>query len=271
MKELLKFLNEQNIERLDLEDIAWRMQQKEGFLKISKLLEKRHKYHHTLWMYALKHNETEAATEYLQHSPFAERCGLFIDTELLSLDPIARHNYQHLEYAPLVNARAHRVSKKNTILNHRLRNQYHHLLRYLSYKAELDAADRLAVTYYLGLQDRIEEALTWFASVKENELSSKIQYEYMKAYLGMYEAKLDQTREIATRHAKHPVPRWRNKFQNILNQLDGANQVANPEDRDQSQEQLAGTEPALEFSVEARGHFKYQNLRSCTLNFTHGH
>ena len=267
-EELITYLNENNLERLKLEDIAWRMQEKPAFTQLISLLNERHKYNHTLWMYALKHNVQDAAREYLQYAPYANKCGVYIDTPLLSIDPIDRHLYQHLEYAPLVNARAHRVGKEPTILNHRLRSQYQQLTRYLSYKAKLDDTDRLAVTYYLALQDRIEEALTWFASINSENVVTDIQFDYLKAFLGMYEGKVDQARAIATSYEKYPVPRWQNKFLNIISQIDGAKEAVDAENRDQSQEQLAASEPALEFEVEARKiQLKYQHLSEVQINF----
>ena len=46
--------------------------------------------------------------------------------------------YEHLEYKPLVNARAHRLGKRRQIVNDRCHEQYHRLLKVLSYRRELD-------------------------------------------------------------------------------------------------------------------------------------
>jgi len=42
----------------------------------------------------------------------------------LTVDPVARHQYEHLEYKPLVNARAHSLGQHRQIVNGRLNEQY---------------------------------------------------------------------------------------------------------------------------------------------------
>jgi hypothetical protein len=266
--DVLTFLGKENVERLPLAEIAWRMSDKAFFRKATDLLTARHKYDNTLWSYGIKHNERAVARTFLEHSNFAQRCGLYIDTPLLMINPIDRHTYQHMEYAPLVNPRAHPVGKAPTILNHPFREQYQRTMRVLSYKATLTPMDQLAVTYYLALQDRVTEALARFSQIKREDVHAQLQYDYIQAYLGMYEGKHDQARKIATTYKEHPVPRWRIKFTQLLAQLDGLDQVDNPDDREQIQAQLAASEPAIDFKVEARKIvFDYQNLEDCTVHF----
>ncbi|MFT5123948.1 MAG: hypothetical protein ACI97B_002583, partial [Verrucomicrobiales bacterium] len=267
-EQVLDYLNTHNIEATALDDIAWRMKDKAFFSRIIRLLDSRQMYHHTLYSFGLLHNDLPAARAWLQHSPIARQCGYAIDTALLTVDPVAQHVVQHLEYAPLVNPRVHPVSKTPTILNHRLREQYHTLCGVLSNRATLDNTDRLTVTYYLALQDRIEEALAWFARVDRTKITSQLQYDYLQAFLGMYEGNVEQARTIATRYTTYPVPRWRNKFLNILSQLDDAGVVIDPDDRDQKLAQQAASEPALDFQIEAgQIAIDYQQTTSAVLNF----
>ena len=56
----------------------------------------------------------------------------------------------------MVNARAHALGGERTILNDRFRGQYERLMNILAHRGTLAADERLAVTYYLMLQDRIE-------------------------------------------------------------------------------------------------------------------
>jgi hypothetical protein len=267
-KQVLAFLRENNVERLPLAEIAWRMKEKAFFTQAIQLLDQRHKYDNTLWSYGLLHDDIATGRTFLKHSRFAQQCGMYIHTELLDLDPIERYAYQHMEYAPLVNPRAHPVGKDPTILNHPFRAQYQRTMRVLAYKAKLTPMDRLAVTYYLALQDRVTEALDAFSRIERDDVHSQLQYDYMQAYLGMYENKHDQAREIATAYKEHPVPRWRNKFTRLLAQLDGNDQVVDPDDREQVQAQLAASEPAIDFKVEAREIvFDYQQVETCTVHF----
>jgi hypothetical protein len=271
-EEVLAFLDKANIHRLDLDEIAWRMRERDYFRKTLDLLEARHIYQDTLWSYGLLHNDPQAIGAFLRHSPFADACGLHLVSPLLVLDPVERLDYQHLEYLPLVNPRAHQVGARRTILNTRFREQYQRLMQVLRYKAALGDADELAVTYYLTLQDRIEEALAWFARVDRKAVPEQIQYDYLSAYLAFYQGDVDSARKIAKQHAKEGVSRWRDRFALILSQIDemggSAAAAVDKENRDQAQGALASTEPALELRVEAgRINLDYRNLKGCTLNF----
>ena len=271
-EDVLTFLQTANLHRLDLKEIAWRMKDRAYFKQATALLDSRRVYHDVLWSYGLQHNDPDTIRAYLAHTRFADRCGLWLVSPLLTLDPVDRLAYQHLEYAPLVNARVHPVGAKAKILNNRFREQYQRLLKVLSYKPALGSADLLAVTYYLALQDRVGEALDWFARVDRKVVPEPLQCDYLEAYLAIYRGDIDTARQIAKRHADQPVDRWRNRFAQVLAQLDeaagAAAAVSDQESRDQAQAALAAAAPALELQVEAgRIRFDYRNLKSCTLNF----
>ena len=143
--EVIAFLNTANIHRISLEEIAWRMKDQAFYKKATALLEARHVYRDVLWSYGLLHNDPATIRENLRHTPFADRCGLWLRSPLLTLEPVERLDYQHLEYAPLVNPRAHQVGKSRAILNTPFREQYQRFMRVLSYKPKPDASDALAV------------------------------------------------------------------------------------------------------------------------------
>jgi hypothetical protein len=180
--------------------------------------------------------------------------------------------YQHLEYKPLVNARAHSLGKRRQIVNNRFDQQYHQFLHLLSHRPRLSDDDRLAVTYYLLLQDRVEEATDMFADVNRGQIATKMQYDYCAAYLDFYGDDPEKARPIAAPYAQHPVDRWRNTFRTILNQLDeiggkGA-QVADADDQAQRQAQLAAHEPSIELTVSDKVvNLTWQNVESARLNF----
>lgn len=272
-EDVLAFLEQANILRLDLDEIAWRMKDKAFFLKATSLLEARHVYQDTLWSYGLLHNDPQTLRAWLEHSPFADRCGLHLVSPLLTLDPVERLDYQHLEYAPLVNPRAHPVGARRKILNASFRAHYQNLMAVLSQKAVLTDADELAVAYYLTVQDRVAEALDWHARVDRDAVPEHLQCDYLDVYLAFYRGDVTTARRIAAKHAEYPVDRWRNRFAQALAQLDEIEEgvaaaAADPENRDQAQGALAATEPALELHVEA-GQIRLdaRNLESCTLNF----
>lgn len=271
-EEVLAFLESANLHRIGLGEIAWRMKDAAYFKKVTALLEARHVYDQTLWSYGVRHNDPPTIREFLRHHAFADRCGLWLVSPLLTLDPVERFDYQHLEYAPLVNPRAHRVGAKRTILNASLRAQVQRLLTILCEKPKPSAEDALAVAYYLMEQDRIGEALAWFGRVDRKAVAEQLQCDYLEAYLDFYTGDVEAARAIALRHANEGVDRWRDRFAQVLGQLDevagkpGA--AADAEKRDQAQAALAASEPTLELQVEAgRVRLDARNLKACTVNF----
>ncbi|NQU24829.1 MAG: hypothetical protein HQ567_26400 [Candidatus Nealsonbacteria bacterium] len=272
-EQVLAYLDEHNLQRTNLEKIAFRMADKEFFQTVTERLATRHVYHNTLWSYAVKHDVVSAVREYLQHADgFVARCGAWLDSPLLDVDPVARKAYQHMEYSPLVNARAHQLGRQRQIVNERMAAQYHRLLGVLSYRPVLDDDDLMAVTYYMLLQDRIEEAIGFFARVNPKKLATRLQYDYFAAYLDFYTANHKLARKIAERYADHPVDRWRNAFAQITAQLDeidaGAAKVTDAEDRTQQQTKLAASQPSFDFKVESKEiAIAYQNLQQVRVNY----
>jgi hypothetical protein len=111
--QVLALLARENIHALDLEKIAFRMKDRAFFEAVLQLLRERHAYHATLWSYALFHNVPAAARQYLLHTEqIVAECGGPIRSPLLTVDPVARHQYEHLEYKPLANARAHSLGQR---------------------------------------------------------------------------------------------------------------------------------------------------------------
>ena len=272
-EQVLTYLDEHNLNRTNLERIAFRMQEKPFFEKTVELLSRRHHYQHTLWSYGIKHNVIPAITEYLLHADkFLNQCGSYLDSPLVRIDPIERRNYEHLEYRPLVNARAHPLGKRRQILNSRFHGQYHRLLNILSGRRTLDDDELMSVTYYLLLQDRVEEAILHFAQVNPTNLASQLQYDYLTAYLTFYSDDQQLARDMADKYADYPVERWRKAFSNIGTQLDeiaGSSFVAvDAEDRLQSQTKLASTHPNFEFTVEAKQvRVAFQNIERVRVNY----
>jgi hypothetical protein len=272
-EQVLAYLKEYNLLRVDLEKIAWRMGDAEFFKTIVGLLQDRHDYNDTLWSYGIKHDVPAIIREYLKHNDnFVSQTGLYLDSPLLVIDPVERKLYQHLEYAPLVNARAHRLGKGWQIANERFLQQYHRLMTVLSYRPTLDSEDMMSVTYYMLLQDRVEEAMGHFAKVDAKKLPEQIQYDYFTAYLDFYKDKPTVARAIADKYKDYAVDRWRNVFANVAAQLDElegkGGKVLDPENRDQTQGQLAAGSIGMDFTVEGRQvKLTYQNVKKVRVNY----
>jgi hypothetical protein len=269
--EVLQALRARNVHRLDLDRIAFRMRDPQFFDDCIALLRQLHRYSPTLWSYGIYHNRPDVISQYLPHTPFADRCGPVIASPLLTLDPVARHRYQHLEYKPLINARTHRIGGRDKILNDRLYDQYHRFLHQLSHLPTLDPEDRLAVVYYLLRQGRVETALKRFATVDPGRLQTRLQYDYLKVYLDFSTGQTGAAREVASQYEDYPVPSWQRRFKTALAQLDEIDgrpaQAAGTEFTGDHGE-LADTEPYLDFSVASRRiTLRYRNLTDCTVNY----
>ncbi len=272
--EALAYLNENNLRQTDLSKVAWRCRENEAFFKqVVALLDERHHYDPVVYSYALHHGVTEPLHDYLLHADgFLNECGDYLETSLVSIDPVEQRNYQHLEYNPLVNARTYALGGKRKILNDRFRQQYSQLMQIYSHRQKLGDAERMPLTVYLLLQDRVSEALGVFDQVDREALATSLQYDYLQAYLAFYSEEPSAARAIAERYVDHPVERWRTRFQEVLAQLDEiegkAPQVIDGDDRDQRQNQLAATDPSLTFKVEdGKLEVLYRNIEELTVNY----
>lgn len=272
-EEVLAFLNRENVRGLNLDRIAFRMKDRAFFEAAVKLLQDRHLFHPTLYSYGLLHADVPAARQFLQHQDgLVAECGGPLRSPLLDIDSVARHAYEHLEYRPVVNARAHSLGHRRQIVNDTLNEQYHKFLKTLTYSAEPGDADLLAVTYYLLLQDRVEEAVAAFARVNRDAVATKVQYDYCAAYLALSEGNTSRAGSIAGRYEAHPVDRWKNAFAAVRAQIDEiegrGQQVADKDDRAQQQGQLAGTGPGFELAVGPAGvNLTWQNLDAVRVNY----
>jgi hypothetical protein len=271
--EVLAYLDAHNLEKLDLELMAWRLRDRGFYDRALALLTRRHVYHATLWGYALLHGDEAGLRERLLHEDgFLRRLGPWFESRLVKVDPVARRWYEHREYAPLVNARAHTLGGKRKILNERFGTQWQQLMDLLGHKARPDDADWLAVTYYFLLQDRVDDALAAFAKVDAKKVETALQLDYARAYLALADGKPAAARDAALAYDDYPIDRWRDLFRTVLAQVEEVEgkhaAVVDPKDAAQRQGALAATEPALELSVENRAvTLGYQNVAACGVNY----
>ena len=254
--EVLAFLDAANIRTLDLDKVAWRVRRSPEFFRaLGARLAQRRVWHPVTYSSGFVHNDPAAIREFLRHHPSAlATLGPWLRSPLIDIDPVDHRMYEHLEYAPLVNARAHRLGAERTILNDRFREQYQGFLRVLAYQPHLDDAGRLALTGYLLLQDRVEEAVSMFAAVKREAVPTALQFDYTAAWLALAQGDAAAARTLAAARANEPVDHWREKFTRLLAQLDEiegkAPAVTTPDDRDQTQEALAAAQPRFDFKLD---------------------
>lgn len=258
LDEVVAFLSTHNLGRLELARVAWRLRDRTAFDRILGALAARHVHDGTLWAYALLHGDRARAAEWLAHQDdFLAAAGPELDGGLVPLEPIARGLYQHLEYAPLINARAHRLGQRRTVLNDGLALQWRAFLERVASRRAPAGADWLAAAHYLFTMDRPDDAARALSHAR-GETAAALQHAYLAAYDAAARGDVDTARAQAAPHAGHPVDRWRHRFAALLAMLDEvagkapAAEVGARDHRERTLDALAGRQPSLAAEVIGR-------------------
>jgi hypothetical protein len=237
-EQVLQFLKRANLQSIDLARIAFRMKDLKVFKQVTEYLAAEGRFEHTLWGYAALHNSLAQLQELLQQrNDLTARLGPVFKSKLVNLDPQQQLSYEHLDYKPLVVARAHQLGAKRTILNTGLVVQYHSLLDLLAHQPQPNNDQRLQLCYYMLLQNRLDEAIRWFDSVDASQLQTQLQYDYFAAYIGFYKGHYDQAESLALKYMAYPIPRWQQLFAQVSDQIAQRNSLL----QDQSIETTAAT------------------------------
>ncbi|MEI6212093.1 MAG: hypothetical protein WCR06_10775, partial [bacterium] len=271
-EQVLVFLDKHNIERLALQEIAFRMRDKTMFGKTLDLLRQRHEFDGTLWSYGFLHRDEPAMREYLRQSTLASACGPWLESDLLRVDAVERWTYEHREYWPLVNARTYQLGARRAIPNDGLLGQYRLYMDYLCYRPSFTSAEQLAVATYLLLQDRVDEATAWASRVKPADVETGMPLDYLNAYLAFSRGAPEEARKIAANYKEYPAARWRNLFANVVAQADeisgAGSKILDRDSREQTQDQLAATAPSLDLTLDgATLNVHYRNLAKCRVSY----
>ncbi len=229
-KQIGEFLAEANLRELDWMLIAHRMNDQDVYQTVIKILGDQKITIADLWAYGFKYRDEQAMRAFLSvREDLVARVGPVFSSPLLKVEPIQRHTYELLEYAPLVRGRIHRLGEENQILNPTFLVQYQSFVRLLGYSTEIAEADKLVLSYYLLIQNRITESIERFNQINREKIESKLQYDYLAAYLAMHQENFDRAEEIAKRYADHPVPRWNLRFESLRSQLKQRRDLNQPE------------------------------------------
>ncbi len=257
--DVLAYLDDANLAAIQLPRVAWRLRQRATFDAVIAALERRRAFDDTLWGYALLHGDLQRTAAWLRAQPAVAYAGPALDMPLFAppLDAEELGYYEHLEFAPLVNARAHRLGAKVRILNDGFAAQYRRFLDLVAHRRAPTSRDRLAAAAYLLAQDRVEPALAESSRVDGAGVAERMQLDYLAAYAACLVGDVARARELATRWRDLPVDRWRRKFEALLAMLDelggAAAQVVDPRSRDQQQAELAARQPTFELAVDREG------------------
>ncbi|MEZ4454482.1 MAG: hypothetical protein R3B09_33835, partial [Nannocystaceae bacterium] len=272
--EVLAFLDRANLGRIELEKIAWRMRDRDAFTRVLELLSDRRHYSDRLWAYALLHADRRRVSEWLRtQDALLRQAGPALSGGLVELDPVERGWYEHLEYAPLVSARAHQLGDRRQVMNSALAEHLRQFYEVVAHRPTPSDDDLLAAAHYLFSLDRQGDALALLARVDRARVATAMQYDYLAAYAACCRGDLAAARAAATPWRDHPVDRWRSRLAALLAMLDeaegkGPALAVDEESREQRMDELAAHEPALELSAEGdRVILQHHNLSRCRLRF----
>lgn len=273
LDDVLDYLQKNNLQRIDLTRIAWRLRDRDAFRRVVEALRARMRFDPTVWSFGLLHGDRAVAREFAQgRADLVASVNGYLRSPLLDVDPAERRSYEHLEFDPLILARAHRVAAWQKIQNPELERQWITFVDAMCKRPSLDGNALLEACYYMLLQGRVDDAMTMFDRIGGAEVQAKMQRDYLAAWFAFSRGDVATARGIAKQHAGHPVERWRTRFAAVLQQADeiegAVARVVDPRDRESAQSQLVATEPQLDLVVEAGSiRLRHKNLARCELRF----
>ncbi len=219
-EQVLAHLKSANLFKINLDAIAWRMANRKFFETCLARLTEYGTYHSNLWAYSIKHNDAPRLREFLEsNSAIVGRVGPLFASETMNVEPVDRLQFEHLDFRPLVVARMHQLGPKRVILNDGLAVQYERMMGILAHQKTIESEQRLALVYYMLLQNRIEDAIAHFAKIDAGTLESKMQYDYFASYLDMLQGRFEEAELRSQKYANTPNPRWRDWFAQVRSQV----------------------------------------------------
>ena len=272
---ILKYFEKDIFNDEDISNILYLLKNDKDFYnKLIQILRKRGYYNNKVWSFGFHHKDEQAIKEYLSTIESLKRdLGYDFESSLYSyneLDDAKIH--PHLEYNPLFNARKHPFGNKNdktgtNIANKEFNETYTKFIVDLLSLKELRIKEKLQLTYYLILQDRIDDAFEVFKKIKSEEIENnkyknyKIQYDYIYAYLDFCFGYPDFeiAKSICNKYKDFPLTFWKEKFEEIEDQLleyEGKEKVSMDkisQDNDKSSKkitkELREKEPKISFTI----------------------
>ena len=269
--EALELLKTANFHEENVEKIGWRMKDAAFREQAFAILDSRGIFNEGLWTTALDGryaicDNTARVRQLLAsgnvQARLKDEIGPYFRSSLVEIDPEENDIFEHREYWPLVNARAHTLGGTATIANEGLKRQYRAFLDVLAMKPALAAKDRLLAAVYLLAQDRVDEAKEQVRMVKPEDVETRMQLDYLNAYLAFSDGRPEAGRTIASRHLDEPVRRWRERFGEVVRQADEIAGRASGEAAGGGAEERV---PSLALDVKGDGELviRSENVREC--------
>ena len=277
LNNIINYFNNDIFDEEDINNVLYLLKKNKSFYTnlISALRDSAY-YTNKVWSFAFYHKDEEGIKEYLSNNDdlisdlgYDYKSSLYSYTDID--DAIIR---PHLEYSPLYNARKHPFGNKgknteSSIANKEFKETYGKFIIDLLSLRELTIKEKLELSYYLILQDRMEEALNILSKIKKEEVednknkSYRIQYDYINAYLdfcfGYPEFKF--AKSLCSKYKDFPLEYWNEKFNEIESQLfeyekkekiSMDNIASDSDDKKKLNKELREKEPKISFNIDKK-------------------
>ena len=288
-KDIIKYFENEPYNQDDIKNILWLLKDKDFYSSLIKILREKGTLYQDVWAFGFFHYDEKVISEYLNlRKDIKTRLGPEFNSSLISNSNLdASSLFTHLEYAPLFNARVHPLGKSEIqIANDNLARSYQSFIINCFTMQSLSQRVLLQLTYYLILQERIEEATSVFSKVNPKEvtdtLNYKIQYDYLSAYLdmsnGLPEFKI--AKSVCTQYKNFPLLYWRERFEEIEDQLfeyegkeivsmlDVENQTLEGKTDKEIKKDLQAAQPSLSFSIDkTKLVIVHSNIKKISIKF----
>lgn len=222
-EEVITRLRTVNLDTVELKAIRWRLKNKGFFLEVSRLLRERLHFSPTVSSFGFLHNDAASLREYLENSAAVRQLGQWLDSPLLDVRPLEHHDWQTLDFDPLINPRAHRFTSQSRINHEAARGHYHAFLDQLAWKPALDDSDYLGLAVLLLLQDRVAEGLEMFDRINPANLPGAVPaiYTYLLAVTRFHRGDPQSAKTAADKVLPTlPPGKWRERFQAVVDQAE---------------------------------------------------
>ena len=276
--EVLEYLRTKNLAHVDLARAGWRFVDGDFAKKALAVLEARGVFCGELWLAGLEWRDAyderrvrEALSRREARRRLAPSLGPVFKSKLVEIEPERDDVFEHREYWPIVNARAHAKGGAATIANKGLADAWRQFIDTLAAKGELSADDRLLAAVYLVAQSRIAEAEAQVAAAERGASSvvTRMQLDYLKAYLAFSRGDAAAGRALAEKWADAAATLlWRGRFREVVAQ---AKEIAGEGRGGDAAASDVAAAPSLAVKAEAKDGVPEgvvvtaRNLAACTL------
>lgn len=216
---ILTYIKTHNLLKINFADIYFLVKDKSFFETLTSELRSKYYFEPGIWSYSVYHEDKIKLIEYLPNTILLNDCSLYFNSLLLKINPLLQGRYEHKEYFPLIKGRSHPVEKGNPFENLKFEAQYNQFIYLLMHKEKLNNSDLLNLVIYTLNQQRISDAIKLFSAINKDEITEKLQYDYLKAYLAFYQEDLPTAELILAKHKNLTIIQWKDKFDELGIQL----------------------------------------------------